>query len=327
MGEVWRARDPRLGRDVAIKVLPASFSADADRLRRFELEARAAGVLNHPNITAVLDIGEDAQTGSPYVVQELLEGETLRQELGGGRLPARKAIEQAIQIATGLAAAHAKGIVHRDLKPENIFVTGVSATSTLHLRSSPPVPNETVTLVVDKPCPLWLVRLPHGGELVPPFDEIAFLTRLDPRLLGCSFRGIGSDRLRKVLQTGIDVEPTDSVIYVDLFEKAWEYGAWPKVLLALDNSRLDRSWREIRAGTPTGEIEHLRGRFPTIAPIADGSGWWMSRLPPSDSQIGTSYEIAYARWIPGDPFEALGAILLFARPEDEGALRAMVEAL
>jgi len=123
MGEVWRARDPRLGRDVAIKVLPASFSADADRLRRFELEARAAGVLNHPNITAVLDIGEDADTGSPYVVQELLEGETLRQELGGGRLPARKAIEHAIQIATGLAAAHAKGIVHRDLKPENIFVT------------------------------------------------------------------------------------------------------------------------------------------------------------------------------------------------------------
>src|SRR6478609_5747744 len=90
MGEVYRARDPRLGRDVAIKVLPASFSADADRLRRFEQEAQAAGALNHPNITAVYDIGEDAETGSPYVVQELLEGETLRQELGGGRLPARK---------------------------------------------------------------------------------------------------------------------------------------------------------------------------------------------------------------------------------------------
>ena len=83
MGEVWRARDPRLGRDVAIKVLPASFSADADRLRRFELEARAAGVLNHPNITAVLDIGE--HDGAPYVVQELLEGETLRQRARRGR--------------------------------------------------------------------------------------------------------------------------------------------------------------------------------------------------------------------------------------------------
>jgi len=121
MGEVYRARDPRLGREDAIKVLPASFSADADRLRRFEQEARAAGVLNHPNITAVLDIGE--HEGAPYVVQELLEGETLRQVLAGGRLPARKAIDYAIQIAHGLAAAHEKGIVHRDLKPENVFVT------------------------------------------------------------------------------------------------------------------------------------------------------------------------------------------------------------
>ncbi|MEO8191254.1 MAG: protein kinase [Acidobacteriota bacterium] len=121
MGEVWRARDPRLGRDVAIKVLPASFSTDADRLRRFEQEARAAGVLNHPNITAVLDIGE--HDGAPYVVQELLEGETLRQAVSGARLPARKALDYAIQIAHGLAAAHEKGIVHRDLKPENLFVT------------------------------------------------------------------------------------------------------------------------------------------------------------------------------------------------------------
>jgi hypothetical protein len=121
MGEVYRARDPRLGRDVAIKVLPASFSADADRLRRFEQEARAAGILNHPNITAVLDIGE--HEGAPYVVQELLEGETLRQALAGGNLPPRMAIEHAVQIAQGLAAAHDKGIVHRDLKPENVFVT------------------------------------------------------------------------------------------------------------------------------------------------------------------------------------------------------------
>jgi hypothetical protein len=121
MGEVYRARDPRLGREVAIKVLPASFSADADRLRRFEQEARAAGVLNHPNLTAVLDIGE--HEGAPYVVQELLEGETLRGALAGGRLALRKAIDFAIQIAHGLAAAHEKGIVHRDLKPENVFVT------------------------------------------------------------------------------------------------------------------------------------------------------------------------------------------------------------
>ena len=121
MGEVYRAKDPRLGREVAIKVLPASFSQDADRLRRFEQEAKAAGILNHPNITAVYDIGthEDA----PYVVQELLEGETLRSVLAGGKLAQRKTIDYALQIAHGLAAAHEKGIVHRDLKPENLFVT------------------------------------------------------------------------------------------------------------------------------------------------------------------------------------------------------------
>ncbi|HEY3204674.1 MAG TPA: protein kinase [Thermoanaerobaculia bacterium] len=121
MGEVYRAKDPRLGREVAIKVLPASFSQDADRLRRFEQEARAAGVLNHPNITAVYDIG--SADGAPYIVTELLEGETLRSRLGAGALSPRKAIDYAVQTAKGLAAAHEKGIVHRDLKPENLFLT------------------------------------------------------------------------------------------------------------------------------------------------------------------------------------------------------------
>src|SRR6266542_2985495 len=121
MGEVYRAKDPRLGREVAIKVLPASFSQDADRLRRFEQEARAAGILNHPNITAVYDIG--THEGAPYVVQELLEGETLRSDLAGGKFSPRKAIDYALQLAPGLAAAHEQGIVHRDLTPENLFVT------------------------------------------------------------------------------------------------------------------------------------------------------------------------------------------------------------
>jgi Tol biopolymer transport system component len=144
MGEVYRARDPRLGRDVAIKVLPAAFSADPDRLRRFELEARAAAALNHPNILAVYDIG--THDGAPYIVSELLAGDTLRTRLAtgptrrdtpragssetsqlgasvGGGLAVRRAIDYAIQIARGLAAAHDKGILHRDLKPENVFVT------------------------------------------------------------------------------------------------------------------------------------------------------------------------------------------------------------
>jgi serine/threonine protein kinase len=121
MGEVYRARDERLGREVAVKVLPADSSADPDRLRRFEQEARAAGALNHPNLVAVFDTGQ--HEGNPYVVFELLDGVTLRQRMGGGPLPVRKAVDYAIQIADGQAAAHERGIVHRDLKPENLFIT------------------------------------------------------------------------------------------------------------------------------------------------------------------------------------------------------------
>ena len=121
MGEVYRARDGRLGREVAIKILPAAFSQDLDHLRRFQQEARAAGTLNHPNIVAVHDVGD--QNGSPYLVTELLEGDTLGQRIAGRSLPVRKALEYARQIAQGLAAAHEKGVVHRDLKPENLFVT------------------------------------------------------------------------------------------------------------------------------------------------------------------------------------------------------------
>ncbi len=121
MGEVYRARDARLDREVAIKVLPASYSADPDRLRRFEVEARAAGRLNHPNIMAIYDVG--TRDRAPYVVAELLEGATLRERFAGGAVPTRKAVDYALQVARGLGAAHEKGIVHRDLKPENIFVT------------------------------------------------------------------------------------------------------------------------------------------------------------------------------------------------------------
>lgn len=121
MGEVYRAHDTRLSRDVALKVLPALFSTDPNRLRRFEQEARAGGSLNHPNVLTVHDVGSEA--GIPYVVSELLEGETLRSRLRLGVLPVRKALELARDICEGLAAAHDKGLVHRDLKPENIFIT------------------------------------------------------------------------------------------------------------------------------------------------------------------------------------------------------------
>jgi serine/threonine-protein kinase len=121
MGEVYRARDPRLGREVAIKVLPSSLSQNTKRLARFEQEARAVGALNHPNVLAIYDVGNDR--GIPFLVTELLEGETLRDRINSGSLTRRKAVEYAAQIADGLAAAHGRNIVHRDLKPDNIFIT------------------------------------------------------------------------------------------------------------------------------------------------------------------------------------------------------------
>ena len=121
MGEVYRARDTRLGRDVAIKILPESFSREPERVRRFKQEARTVAALNHPNILAIFD--EGSHNGIAYLVSELLEGESLRERLRGGALGPRRVSELALQLAQGLAAAHAKGIIHRDLKPENIFVT------------------------------------------------------------------------------------------------------------------------------------------------------------------------------------------------------------
>lgn len=121
MGEVYRARDTRLARDVAIKVIRAGLPSDPERLQRFEQEARAVAALNHPNILVVHDIGTHA--GAPYIVTELLEGQTLRDLLMTSPPGVRTAIEYAVQVARGLAAAHEKGIVHRDLKPENVFAT------------------------------------------------------------------------------------------------------------------------------------------------------------------------------------------------------------
>src|SRR5262245_131859 len=120
MGEVYRARDTRLGREVALKVI-SDGAVDSERLQRFEQEARLAGSLNHPNLVVVHDVG--SERGTPFLVTELLEGESLRHRLSRGRLSLRTALDLGVQIAEGLAAAHARGVVHRDVKPENIFLT------------------------------------------------------------------------------------------------------------------------------------------------------------------------------------------------------------
>src|SRR5215831_148020 len=151
MGEVFRARDTRLNRNVAIKVLPKDFVSDADRLRRFEQETRTLAALNHPNVLTIYDAG--VYECAPYLVSELLEGKTLREEMNSSALPVRKATEFALQIANGLAAAHGKGVIHRDLKPENIFVTKDGRVKILDfglakLREDPksPVDDEALTL-------------------------------------------------------------------------------------------------------------------------------------------------------------------------------------
>src|SRR5262245_17550638 len=161
MGVVYRARDERLRREVAIKVLPASLAHDADRLRRFEQEAQATSALNHPNILTIYDIG--AHEGAPFIVAELLEGEELRAQLESGALPVRTTLEYAQQITTGLAAAHEKGIVHRDLKPENLFVTKDGRVKILDFglaKLRPPQPG-----VVDTDAPTHK-RLTHPGVVM-----------------------------------------------------------------------------------------------------------------------------------------------------------------
>ncbi len=168
MGEVYKARDTRLGRDVAIKVLPAEFASDPERLRRFEQEARAVAALNHPNILAIHDVG--SHDGAPYIVTELLEGESLRERLQGGALPVRKSVEIGVQIAQGLAAAHEKGIVHRDLKPGNVFVTNEAHVKILDFgiaKLAQPDPGSLGTTVAPTPSTETGVVLGTVGYMSP----------------------------------------------------------------------------------------------------------------------------------------------------------------
>jgi serine/threonine protein kinase/Tol biopolymer transport system component len=160
MGEVYRAHDSRLGREVALKLLPDSLGSGTDGVRRFQQEARAASALNHANILAIYDIGE--HEGSPYIVSELLEGETLREKLSGGPLAARKALDYALQTARGLAAAHDKGIVHRDLKPDNLFVTKDGRVKILDFGIAKLVPRNAMRGELHTEAPTMMVQTDPG---------------------------------------------------------------------------------------------------------------------------------------------------------------------
>ncbi len=196
MGEVYRARDTRLGRDVAIKVLPVEFAADPERLRRFELEARAVAALSHPNVLAVYDVG--THEGSPFIVSELLEGKTLRDRLHSGGLTVRKAVETAVQIAQGLAAAHEKGIVHRDLKPGNVFLTKDGQVKILDFGiaklSHPDAPPQPTTMTAE-PSTESGARLGTAGYMSP--EQVRGLPadhRTDIFSFGCVLQEILSGR-------------------------------------------------------------------------------------------------------------------------------------
>src|SRR5215471_14416 len=214
MGEVYRARDTRLARDVAIKVLPLFYSNDPDRLRRFEQEAQAVAALNHPNILAIHQMG--TYEGAPYLVSELLEGETLRGQLQRGRLAVRRAIDYGVQIAHGLAAAHEKGITHRDLKPENVFLTKdgrvkildfglaklVQPEGSAELTSAPTTPSGTEAGVVMGTVGYMSPEQVRGQAADPRSDIFAFGAILYEMLSGrrAFYRETGAETMTAILK-------------------------------------------------------------------------------------------------------------------------------
>lgn len=181
--------------------------------------------------------------------------------------------------------------------------------------------------LIDHPVPVWVLNVSDPHPHRPPLDERQ-LVDLDARLPLCAFRGVSIERLATVLRTGVDVDPTDAPIYVSDLDKAWEYGGFPKLVLALDRRSLDRTFRELPSASSADERRAVRKTFPTVLEGIDGDTLWFSRLAPDDPGITKPYEVEYARWIPGDPFEALRAMLVFASNRDLDALtRAWVEAL
>jgi hypothetical protein len=171
-------------------------------------------------------------------------------------------------------------------------------------------------LVRREPVPLFQLEIAGAQYTVhPPFDHFALLQRASELsgvdLWDCGFRGINASKLPSVIRNGIDVDPTTSIVFVDDFEKAWEYGQWPKIIIALDWSKLDHTFREVPAATSSEELTSLCAKFPTKRVSKDGSLLWLSRLGDNDPRVTTEYEVAYARWIPGNPFDALRAVFAF----------------
>jgi hypothetical protein len=182
----------------------------------------------------------------------------------------------------------------------------------------------TLTLIAESPRPFWLVSLPPIGH--SPYHEVPLLRQIQLLYNDCAFRGVPAAKWRTVLQTGIDVDPTSSVIYAEYFEKALEYGDWPKLVLALRHSSLASTFKEVPTSTPETELAILRQEYQTIVPSTDGHKLWLSRLSSKDSNLASASESAYARWIPGDAMVALAAIFLLVRPEDVSDIESVLRA-
>ncbi|MDI1228245.1 MAG: hypothetical protein PSY14_11225 [bacterium] len=174
-----------------------------------------------------------------------------------------------------------------------------------------------VELVTEKPCSVFLVLLNTDSDHVPRELSNDLQFSMIPReYMVNSFRGVSTDRLATVLKQGIDVEPTNAVIWVNDLDKALEYGGWPKIVMALDHECLKMTFVQLDANTSEDELMAVRREFPTVLKSADGSTLWCSRLREDAPQINTDYEAYSARWIPGDPWRALKGIFVFHRPKD-----------
>jgi len=180
----------------------------------------------------------------------------------------------------------------------------------------------------DTPFPLWLALLPAKTAMHQlPFDPLS----LAESILGdtikwiCSeFRAVSIERLPTVVRVGLDKEPTTMGIYADAFEKAWEYGEFPKLMLVLDGEQTEPSFREVRADLPADELAVFQSLYRTMLRSMDGTQLWFSQFPADDPRVSSSYEIAHGRYVPGDPFDALRAVLIFVRPEDIGTLESRI---
>ncbi len=263
MGEVYRGHDPRLDRAVAIKVLAGDFSTDAQRVHRFEQEARAAATLNHPHIVAVYDVGQ--HEGVPYIVSELLEGETLRERLRTGPVPPRKAIEYAIQIARGLTAAHDKGIVHRDLKPENIFITLDGRAKILDFGLAKLI--ETgAPLVRSSPHTASMTQLPTVPPDTLPGVVLGTIGYMSPEQV----RGTNADHRADIFAFG-------AILYEMLSGQRAFAGATPAdtmtAILREDPPDLPASERHIPAGLVRIVDRCLEKKFQLALPVSERSGF------------------------------------------------------